>query len=372
MAGKRKRCQCGDADCDSRPSFNVKGSKKPRFCALHKEAGMVNVKDRTCEDPDCDRQPTFNVKGNKKRRFCAQHKEAGMVNVSGKICEDPDCDRQPAYNLKGIKKPRFCAQHKEAKMIDVKNRTCRITRCPRYARFGFPGRRPHLCTTHREAGTILQPTKRCLDPLCNELAIYGIRVHEHCETHRIPGEVNILEQACKTCGLLGIVDKAGNCETCDPDTFKRVALAKQNMVRDYLLQEGFVFHSVDRMIDGGACGRERPDFYIDCGTHVLIIEVDEHQHSGRACECEQARMVNISQSNGMPTIFLRWNPDKYKTHAKGIQVEATFKRLAVLKEWARHHMTHAPNEFLSVMYLYFDGYQYGTEKLETILAGEGH
>jgi hypothetical protein len=149
--------------------------------------------------------------------------------------------------------------------------------------------------------------------------------------------------------------------------YQRIRLAKQNMVRDYLLHEGFKFTTVDRAIDGGICGLERPDFYIDCGTHFLIIEVDEHQHSGRPCECEQARMVNISQSNGLPTVFLRWNPDRYKLPRKGAQMAASSRRLAVLKEWALHHLVKQPVEFLSVLYLFFDGYEYGQEKLETIL-----
>lgn len=69
---------------------------------------------------------------------------------------------------------------------------------------------------------------------------------------------------------------------------------------------------IDKVIDNGKCGLERPDFYIDSAPHILIIEVDEDQHSGRACECEQIRMVNISQSNSLPTVFLQFDPDKYK------------------------------------------------------------
>jgi hypothetical protein len=213
------------------------------------------------------------------------------------------------------------------------------------------------------------PTKRCAEPACRELAKFGSTVHEHCQQHKIEGEVNMMEQLCKSCTLLGIVDANGNCETCDPAMFKRVRLAKQNMVRDFLMAQGIKFDTVDRMIDGGACGKERPDFYIDCGTHILIIEVDEDQHSGRACECEQTRMVNVSQSNGLATLFIRWNPDKYKVK-KGCAVDSTRRRLDVLLEWIRHHQKTVPEDFLSVLYLYFDDYCYGEEKVEKILAWE--
>ncbi|KAJ3042194.1 hypothetical protein HK097_002095 [Rhizophlyctis rosea] len=136
------------------------------------------------------------------------------------------------------------------------------------------------------------------------------------------------------------------------DAFKRVRLAKQHMV-----------------VDGGACGLERPDFYIDCGTHILIIEVDEHQHSERACECEQTRMVKYSQSNGMRTMFLRWNPDKYKLR-KGQQMDTTARRLDVLLEYIKHYQKTTPPDFLNVIYLYFDDFVYGDAKVETILAME--
>ena len=54
------------------------------------------------------------------------------------------------------------------------------------------------------------------------------------------------------------------CETCDPNAFKIIRLAKQNNVRDFLLANGIQFTSIDRMIDGRVCGKERPDFFIEC------------------------------------------------------------------------------------------------------------
>ncbi len=30
-----------------------------------------------------------------------------------------------------------------------------------------------------------------------------------------------------------------------------------------------------------ACGKERPDFWWDCGAHAVVLEVDENQHGGR-------------------------------------------------------------------------------------------
>jgi hypothetical protein len=80
-------------------------------------------------------------------------------------------------------------------------------------------------------------------------------------------------------------------------------------------------------------------------------------------------MVNISQSNGMRTMFIRFNPDSYKAPG-GVAVEASRRRLDVLLEWIRHHMNVVPKDFLSVLYLYFDGYEYGREEVQVVLADE--
>ncbi|KAJ3185908.1 hypothetical protein HDU85_000819 [Gaertneriomyces sp. JEL0708] len=183
---------------------------------------------------------------------------------------------------------------------------------------------------------------------------------EHCAQHKSP-EVNILEQPWVSCGLLGIVDPNDHCETCDPDMFKRMRLARQNVVKDFL-EANNVDAVVDRIIDAGDCGRERPDFWVDCGTHILVMGVDEHQHSGRACECE---LTNITASNGVATTFLRFNPDKYRT-LPGDKVLPISRRPEILLEWTTHHIQNPPAALLSVMHLFFNEYRYGDEKLTSI------
>jgi hypothetical protein len=46
------------------------------------------------------------------------------------------------------------------------------------------------------------------------------------------------------------------------------------------------------------------------GDRLICIECDEHQHM--TYECDVPRMVNITQDIGLPTVFIRWNPDKYE------------------------------------------------------------
>ena len=91
-------------------------------------------------------------------------------------------------------------------------------------------------------------------------------------------------------------------------------------------------------------------------------------------------MVNVSQSNGLATIFLRYNPDKYKV-VKGYHMETEGERLSHLSnpkgvatfaqsanfKWIEYLQKQIPTEFLQVMHLYFDKYVKGQDKMETIL-----
>src|SRR6478609_8201241 len=394
--------KCEHPTCIIQPSFGFSGGCV-RFCTTHKLDGMIDLKSKSCEFPGCLIKPIFGYELGKKI-YCAKHREPTMVDVVNKRCEQPNCNIGASFGFEGGNrifcsrhaKPdmlclmnnfcefkdcytrrsygfrngpaRFCKKHKETGMEDVTTKTCVVENCDYRPFYGFPGKTSH-CLKHKTAGMIIYPTKRCVEIGCSNPAIYGVMIHEHCLIHKTPDEVNIMERKCKTCDFLAILDQNGNCETCDPLLFKRVRLQKQNMVVDFLLQNGIDLKQIDRMIDKGECGKERPDIVIDCGTHILIIEVDEYQHSNRPCECEQTRMVNVSQSNGMKTVFLRINPDKYKI-SEGLQMDKTPRRLQVLLEWTKHLSREVPKDFLSVMYLYFDNYVYGEEELHCIMPEE--
>jgi hypothetical protein len=115
-----------------------------------------------------------------------------------------------------------------------------------------------------------------------------------------------------------------------------------------------VFYSHDKIIDS-SCNMKRPDFVYDCKTHFVVVEVDEDQHSNHLESCETSRMMQIAQSIGMPTIFIRYNPDKYK--ADDEIPEKT--RRKILIEWVNHCMVLEPkngDEFLRVVYLFYDGF----------------
>lgn len=69
--------------------------------------------------------------------------------------------------------------------------------------------------------------------------------------------------------------------------------------------------NLDKRVEDG-CSKRRPDLLCDLGYQVIIVEVDENQHTAYDCSCENKRIMQISQDVGhRPIIFIRFNPDDY-------------------------------------------------------------
>ena len=157
-----------------------------------------------------------------------------------------------------------------------------------------------------------------------------------------------------------ILGDDNNCENCNPKSFITSQLAKQNALMDYLDSRGLVGHSTDKIIEGGICGKERPDRIYDFGDKIVILECDEHQHNDRICACEQTRMVNIGQSfGGTPVYFLRWNPDIYSPANKRNRPEEIKKRYKLVGDIItdiKQNKIAIPTALVSSLYLYYDGW----------------
>jgi hypothetical protein len=79
----------------------------------------------------------------------------------------------------------------------------------------------------------------------------------------------------------------------NPDaTIPRQFKLKEHYVMDALKEhyKDTLTMTFDKMIEGG-CSKHRPDLFIDFGTHCLIIEIDENQHTNYSCE--QKRMISL-------------------------------------------------------------------------------
>jgi hypothetical protein len=151
---------------------------------------------------------------------------------------------------------------------------------------------------------------RCVYEYCRELSLFGKPdgIKQHCEDHKLDGEIDLVNKKCKSCGLYKVTSKTNYfCQFCNPDSVLRTK-SKENIIRDLLLANNYKFIH-NKQFANDCYDKYRPDFLFDCGTYFVVLEVDENKHSGYNKECEHIRMNNISMSLGLPTLFIRYNPD---------------------------------------------------------------
>lgn len=79
-----------------------------------------------------------------------------------------------------------------------------------------------------------------------------------------------------------------------------------------LLMPGVDFSGAtfDKTVNGGR-DKPRPDFYLRCGGHNMVVEVDEDQHTGYRDEEERINTI-VAEGGRKPTWVIRINPDSFK------------------------------------------------------------
>ncbi len=354
---------CQDPLCITRPTFGLISDMKAIFCADHRDLSKhVNVKDKTCQNTLCNKIPSFGLKSDMKAIFCADHKDSKKhVDVRNKTCQDPSCDTQASFGLKSDRKPLFCAKHKDAtKHVDVSHNICIEVECNVRANFGQLFQNKIHCAKHRKTNEYLDNKPKCTESKCKARPIYTNQNNNwplRCETHQLKDDINIIEKVCASCHSESLI-KEGNtlCTGCMICPWIERKPRKENEVRDYLIANKISFVQ-DKRADK-SCSQKRPDFVIDCGTHIIIVEVDENQHSSYPCQCEQGRMITIyNDYGGLPVTFIRYNPDDYKDHQgkKQLGKNQERKRLNRLLNAVKSLQMHPPNNVeLKVLYLYYN------------------
>ena len=246
---------------------------------------MIDITHKYCEEQNCNIRPNFNFKNEKKGLYCNKHKKDGMIDILSKICEAINCVKHPSYNFKG-KPPLFCSKHKKEGMVDIKNKTCEEINCEILPNYNFKGKKiPLYCVKHKKEGMVDIKNKTCKNEWC-ETQARNKQYHGYCLNcfiHLYPDEK---------------VSK--NYKT------------KEKSVVDYIKEE---FKNKDwindkRVYDG--CSKRRPDILLDLGYEIIIVEIDENQHMNYDNNCENKRLMELSQDLGhRPIIFIRFNPDSY-------------------------------------------------------------
>ena len=141
-------------------------------------------------------------------------------------------------------------------------------------------------------------------------------------------EHNKAKSRCKICGGSSLC-KSSWCETRGHKKYKGYCLPcciqicpEIKVSRNYKTKEIFIVDIIknifpdftwvsDKKVQNG-CSNRRPDLLLDMGSHIIIVEIDENKHNNYDCNCENKRLMEISQDlNHRPIIFIRFNPDSY-------------------------------------------------------------
>ena len=361
-----KHITCNYDGCRKIPAFNRLGESKGLYCVSHKDPEMVNVNEMTCNHDGCRKIPSFNAIGESKGLYCASHKKTEMVNVKEITCNHDGCRKIPSFNTIGKSKGLYCVSHKKTEMVNV-HKTCEFKDCGTQPSYGWLGKSLTYCGTHRLKGMIKSTKRQCSTTYCKSLGTHEYNGERYCDEHKPDNATNLGLDTCSSCGLEDILTN-GTCNTCDPTTVMIRRHVKENRVKDVLTANKFKFIH-DKILESVACGRERPDFQIDCGDFYIYLEVDENQHESYACECEQTRMINLVHARGMPVMFIRYNPDVYEPvpGQRRIKLEQREKQLMA---YLKHYMKNPPmsqGAFANVLYLFYDGHDSHNPSLHTLL-----
>ena len=182
-----------------------------------------------------------------------------------------------------------------------------------------------------------------------------------CETYKNP-KINY-EGYCLRCFVHEFPDKpnARNYKT------------KEKTVVDEILKAFPNFTWIlDKKVQDG-CSRRRPDLFLDMGSHIIIVEIDENQHTSYDTTCENRRLMEISQDLGhRPIVFIRFNPDDY-IDMDGKKVKSCFStdgngmlklsktkltewnmRIDFLKSQISHWCDNPSDKMIEIVNLYYD------------------
>lgn len=301
---------CKNEECSKTANFGTEW-KKPRFCAKHKEGGMVDVHHKRCEYPDCEKFASYGMKKGD-RRFCVKHKGEGMIEANYKHCLHPDCEKQPYFGLLP-KKPTHCADHKSPDMTDVKNKRCISEHCDTiittkkydgYCAFCFHNLFPDdpRSTKYKTKERLVAAVFRDNYPCCFQL--YDKTLPHACASKRRP---DIL-----------------------PDRGDRV--------------------------------------------FIIEIDEDQHRGYDSTCE-EQRVNDLFTDCGSKPMVFIRFNPDAYKNSAgitvkssfiiskTGVVKPTKYfnTRIAELRAIVEAHFYEPLTEPVKILNLFFDGYEQITQ-----------
>jgi hypothetical protein len=149
----------------------------------------------------------------------------------------------------------------------------------------------------------------------------------YCSAHKKEGMFNVVSKTCKSewCSTIVHQEKYdGYCLFCYMNLFPDKPVSRNYKTKEYAVVEHiknkFPNHTwiADKIVNGG-CSKRRPDLLLDLIYQIVIVEVDENQHTEYDCSCQNKRIMELSQDLGhRPIVFIRFNPDDYEKEGTNI------------------------------------------------------
>ena len=141
---------------------------------------------------------------------------------------------------------------------------------------------------------------------------------------------------------------------------------KEKMIKR-ILENKYKLHKYHDKIPDNSCYKHRPDFVWDNINNITILEIDEKQHKTYECQCDQARMVNVTQDfGGIPVIWIRFNPDNYIDYNKEKHRPNINNRMEILIDILKKCEKLKPKTLCSIVYLYYDNFDKKEINIEEI------
>jgi hypothetical protein len=137
---------------------------------------------------------------------------------------------------------------------------------------------------------------------------------------------------------------------------------KEILVRDFINSEFEGFHH-DKPLETSHCDctvRRRIDHRKLINNTLLVIETDENQHKPYDKMDEETRYHDLFMAYSGKWIYIRFNPDKYKSKNGKVRNPTIETRLTRLKQEIDKQLRRIENEenkeLVERIYLYYDGY----------------
>lgn len=374
----KEKCHCGKI-----ANFGLATEKRPRWCKEHKEVGAIDIRSSRCPCGNSV-QPCFGFEEDQKAKWCQHCCPDGAINLRIRKCEI--CNQNSCtYGEPSELRQRWCKFCKPTDSIFVYRELCVVCKehTPRYGL--VDGIKSLWCEKCKPEDAIMVSRKAC--KICNKKrASYGLEGGHKaiwcfdCKpTEAIANRVFCIQDHCTT---QVISEKyRGNCARCFAHLYPDEPMTKRYRIKErcfvesitQLLTERKFPFQFDKRIPNGTSQR-RPDVAINCGSHWIILELDEEQHNTKEyCECENKRMMELFEDCGnRPIVFVRINPDKYMD-SQGTQqpscfylgqkgdlllnkVDAWDSRMKTVRERVEFHMENVPEKEVTVEHLYYNGF----------------